>query len=411
MNIPRFFIIPWILLAATMVYIVAGPSRQSIGQVASTPTPAGPTATPPPTIVLPDGVSGTFSYDDGSDYVTVSLPDGAEVGRAPDGPSKGDDVSPDGLWRFHSEFRPAPDGGQTYAFTIVSADGRTVAAGDGEGYAWAPSGHRYVMLRYGESYQELVTGDPETGDQDVIVRQAGIFAFAWDAAGSGVIAVTAPAGGGWAIERFGLDDSRSLLALLDSVPGYLYRSPDGRRFAFTAGGNDGWRLMVYDDVTRAVIDLGPMGSDGPDGQPLTVPPDQKGPLYIAWSPDSARVAFGGGLEPPYTMKIVDLESGSVQSTEFNEGYPGEIAWSPDGSKLGVSTYDAARTSHEVYTVDPATGMATHVAQGCIIIWSPDGRFLAAHSSEEHGIVIVDTVTLLKGRLTSQPDDAPIAWEE
>ena len=153
-----------------------------------------------------------------------------------------------------------------------------------------------------------------------------------------------------------------------------------------------------------------MGSDGPDGQPIVVGPDQKGPLYIAWSPDGTRVAFGGGFEPPYEMKIVDFRDDSLRTTTFPYGYPGEIAWSPDGTSIGVSTYDQEPVVHEVYVVDRSTGASRHVAQGCIIVWAPDSRFLAAHSSEEHGVVIVDTETGLWGHLTFSPEDAPVEWQ-
>ena len=86
-------------------------------------------------------------------------------------------------------------------------------------------------------------------------------------------------------------------------------------------------------------------------------------------------------------------------TEFPFGYPGEIKWSPDGTKLAVSTYDVERTRHESYVVDPATGVATHLLSGCVIVWSHDSRFLAVHGEPDPGISIVDVMTGEQGKVS------------
>jgi Tol biopolymer transport system component len=153
-----------------------------------------------------------------------------------------------------------------------------------------------------------------------------------------------------------------------------------------------------------------MGSDPAGTAPPVVTPAVKGPMYVAWSPDGTRLAFGGGIEAPYTMTIVDLVSGAAAWTQFAEGYPGEIKWSPDGTQVAVSTYDADRTRHEVYIVDPATGASRHVSSGCVIVWSPDGRFLAQHIEREPGLAIVDIATGEYGFLTREQFDTPMAWE-
>jgi hypothetical protein len=101
----------------------------------------------------------------------------------------------------------------------------------------------------------------------------------------------------------------------------------------------------------------------------------------------------------------------MQTTEFAEGYPGEIFWTNDSRRIGVSTYDTDRKRHEVYVVDPDTGVARHVISGCIILWSPDGRFIAVHGEAEPGIAIADVDTLESGRLTHDRRDFPIAWVE
>ena len=134
-------------------------------------------------------------------------------------------------------------------------------------------------------------------------------------------------------------------------------------------------------------------------------------LAAAFSdPDGDRLAFGGGYEPPYTMKTVDLASGAIARTEFPLGYPGEIKWSADSTHLAVSTYDPERRHHETYVVNPTTGTATFLLRGCIILWSPDGRFLAVHGEPDPGISIVDVISGRATRITQERHDTPWRWE-
>jgi hypothetical protein len=61
-------------------------------------------------------------------------------------------------------------------------------------------------------------------------------------------------------------------------------------------------------------------------------------------------------------------------------------------------------------VDPATGVARDVLSGCVIVWSPDSRFLAIHGEREPGIAIADVETLQHAQLTHTPGDTPLRWE-
>jgi Tol biopolymer transport system component len=153
-----------------------------------------------------------------------------------------------------------------------------------------------------------------------------------------------------------------------------------------------------------------MGADGPGGVRVPDPPDGgKGPMYIAWSPGGSKLAFGGGFEPPYTMTVLDLATGTITTAEFASGYPGEIKWSPDGATLAVSTYDGERTHHETWIIDPRTGAGTHLMDGCIIVWSPDSRFLAVHGEDIPGIAIVEAASGARMQLTAARADAPLLW--
>ena len=49
--------------------------------------------------------------------------------------------------------------------------------------------------------------------------------------------------------------------------------------------------------------------------------------------------------------------------------------------------------------------------GCVIIWSPDGRFLAVHGEDLPGIAIVDIASGERGQLTHEANDIPLQWTE
>jgi hypothetical protein len=51
-----------------------------------------------------------------------------------------------------------------------------------------------------------------------------------------------------------------------------------------------------------------------------------------------------------------------------------------------------------------------VLSGCVIVWSPDSRFLAIHGEREPGIAIADVETLQHAQLTHTPGDTPLRWE-
>jgi Tol biopolymer transport system component len=218
----------------------------------------------------------------------------------------------------------------------------------------------------------------------------------------------------WQSRFVGISATGSIAPIADSptLVQAMYPSPDGHTVAFTQNDAEGWRLWTVDANTGDLRDLGNMGSDPAGTRPPTeIAPEQKTSMYIAWSPDGSRLAFGGGYEPPYTMKTIDLTTGTVAHSEFPHGYPGEIEWSPDGTRLAVSTYDPARTRHESYVVDPATGGATHLLSGCIIVWSHASRFLAVHGDPNPGISIVDVETGVQGKLTHERNDTPWSWTD
>ena len=384
--------------------------------VAATETPASDaTATAAPASgALPAGTSGRLTYVRGNELITVQLPDNVEVAREQAPHPLSAASSRDGAWAAWADCRETDcdlnidgPGGEQHTLRIDGFVDALDWSADGSALAYSVAYYENDLF----VRRELAVLEPAAIDAArVVYTSTSEFwsPFAWDAADGLIVALggSVPA----QIVRFDRDGSQSDVATAPASVGYFYPSPDRTLFAFTQDIAEGWRLMALDTATNEIRDFGNMGSDPAGVAPPAVLP-QKGPMYVAWSPDSTRLAFGGGFEPPYVMTTVDVRDGSVRRTEFMEGYPGEIEWSPDGSMIAVSTYDADRTRHEVYIVDPASGEARHVSSGCVIVWSPDGRFLAQHIDKEHGIAIVDIASGAYGHLTDGPYDVPVWWEE
>lgn len=382
---------------------VANP-EPSPAQVAATATPAGEP--------LPDGVSGRITYRtfDGQ-LVTVQVPERVEVAREPYVGGRADLTSADGEWRVHENC--AGDSGAC-EIQMIGGDGnaRTLDLGASLQWSrdlqWSPSGHTLAVRSPSEaiSHQIAVIDDPASGQRRPITAEAGPFinAYAWAADGN-IVASTTDVNGHHLVSIELSGEITEIEPLSEQVT-YFYPSPYATQFAFTANDSDGWHLHLYDSSTRTLRDLGPMGAGGV----VAGSPDVKTPMYVAWSPDGTRIAFGGGLEPPYSMTILDVATGATRGIDFAEGYPGEIKWTADSAQIAVSTYDPERTRHEVYVIDPATGVSRNIISGCIIVWSPDGRFIALHKEREHGIVVVDVRTLAETFLTRERADV-VAWSQ
>jgi Tol biopolymer transport system component len=440
MSLPRFFILPVALLAATAGYIALNPGAGPVAQVAGVPTPTeaharlvAPTATPAPADELPDGLSGKLTYRTGRDEVTVQLPEAGELDRRPVQFGPHALTSADGMWTADRDCATPAGGARSCSLVLTATDGRVrnlqldIDLQWSRAVQWSPAGHQLAMLVSGEHGSRLaILNEPYAGSgaassqRGIGLESANVSAFAWtndimraDGHEVGGIIAARGDGDGYALVQIDADSGEErVLATLRELPNFFYPSPDHSMVAFTGSSVDGWHLFLYDNRHRdEVRDLGPMGSDGPDGKPVVQStPDVKIPMYIAWSPDGKTLAFGGGLEPPYVMTIIDIASGDMHRTQFPDGYPGEIAWSPDGTRLAVSTYNIPRTHHESWVVDPATGVARDVLSGCVIVWSPDSRFLAIHGEKEPGIAIADVETLQHAQLTHTAGDTPLRWE-
>jgi Tol biopolymer transport system component len=147
------------------------------------------------------------------------------------------------------------------------------------------------------------------------------------------------------------------------------------------------------------------------------------PLVVAWSPDSRYLAFGSLTGAPYALHVVEREvisvgrhvsSYQIASHEMYSvagGYIGELAWSPSGHRLAISTYSADRRDHTVFVLDPSGGAPAQLIDGCHIIWSPDGEHIAIHRDphREPGAWVIAVDGSEAYAITNEPTAFPLAW--
>ncbi|HEX9631398.1 MAG TPA: alpha/beta fold hydrolase [Gemmatimonadales bacterium] len=114
---------------------------------------------------------------------------------------------------------------------------------------------------------------------------------------------------------------------------------------------------------------------------------------LAWSPDGTRLALALAPRPlvddSYMFKrihVLDLATGAVRRLVDNPGKLGQMAWSPDGTRLAYVSAADARDPHAgmLYLADARTGAVTPLTEGFEgmvhdLLWLDDGRVRAVVS--------------------------------
>jgi Tol biopolymer transport system component len=160
--------------------------------------------------------------------------------------------------------------------------------------------------------------------------------------------------------------------------GYQVIDPQGGSLGDAAPAPDGYTI-AFDQGGRPVL-----YTDGQGIQPLDlaaygVQADQA--INPAWSPDGRRLAWvitSGGQNG---VAVLDMESRQgLQLHPFSTGFGGmqpELAWSPDGRWLALTSYgEAGKAGPVIWALDAAGNEEIAIGNGVNPMWSPDGRFLA-----------------------------------
>jgi dipeptidyl aminopeptidase/acylaminoacyl peptidase len=189
-------------------------------------------------------------------------------------------------------------------------------------------------------------------------------------------------------------------------------SPDGRRLAFTSNrGPEKTKPQLY-----------VMPADG--GEPRKLTDEKEGVEWMAWSPDSSRIAYAMRVrDPAYEEEddakraprrftrlfykfngvgwtgdrrthvfVVDVEGGEPRQITDGDAEDGDPTWWPDGSRIVFNSLRGDRWDTEfisrLYSVD-AGGGEPHQLTGddgsfSMVSFSPDGSRLAYRYEVEDG---------------------------
>jgi Tol biopolymer transport system component len=133
--------------------------------------------------------------------------------------------------------------------------------------------------------------------------------------------------------------------------------------------------------------------DGTDRLQLTY-----APLYAAlprWSPDGKQIAFDAAqYGKPWKIFLVSTQGGAPQELLSENRSELDPTWSHDGKQIAFGRQDVAE-SQVINVLDLATHQLSVLpgSQGTFSPrWSPDGRFLAALSSDSQKLVLFDFKT-------------------
>jgi hypothetical protein len=334
-------------------------------------------------------------------------PDGTVVGSPQPGSQDGG-VSADGVWQAGSDcdekgfcrlaIYPVEAGNVDLDEVSIALDGSFFM---GE---WAPGANLFAAL---DGEWNLYLVEPETLTSMLIKPE--VRDIAWTSGRQ--LTFAANEGSGAGVWRLDLDSDPVRLASVESPIYQIFESPDGKQVAFGQEDPDGWRLLAVDVAGAALRDFGHLGAGGEWWLQPKV-----STFSIAWSPDMRYLAVGP-VDPPFYLHVIplDAEGGAVRSYALEKGFAGELKWSPDGSELAISTYAPDRVWHEVYVVgmDALDAGPRFLLDGCEIVWSPDGVFVAVkrEPTKAGAVAAIRVGTGDYWHIVNQYELSPIAWGE
>ena len=193
----------------------------------------------------------------------------------------------------------------------------------------------------------------------------------------------------------------------------VWVAPDDTVIAFVDQTDDGAWMAIWEPagVTRLAQLAGPGSPQLVGGGKVVARAADGVPLLAAWSPDGSRFAYGSATDNQDVFHVVDSGTWSERSYGLDDGFVGELVWSPDGQHVAISSYSRDGQDHTVYIADAAGGGISKLVDGCLIVWSPDSQYLAVHRDPyfEPGLWLFSIDGLERSQLSDEVGATALAW--
>jgi WD40 repeat protein len=112
---------------------------------------------------------------------------------------------------------------------------------------------------------------------------------------------------------------------------------------------------------------------------------------LAFGPDGRWLVSGGDGDDQF--RIWDVATARVRKEIRGPGTRIDyLAVSPDGARVAVSGWDEAQAKYRLSVFDVTSGKQLFAADGVVLAYSPDGRWLAALAADDKTVLVLDART-------------------